>query len=381
MLEVGKEPVRTVVAGYHWFTDWGRDTMISLEGLTLCTGRYEQARAILKTFSHYISKGLIPNHFPEGRRTAIYNTADATLWYFHALDRYCEITRDTGLIRELFPILKSIIKHHFEGTDFGIGMDPSDGLLRASADGLALSWMDAKVDGWVVTPRRGKPVEIQALWYNALRLMRMWAHNLNEQDEVYERAAEQVFDSFNDRYWNESAAALYDVIDGPEGNDGSLRPNQLFAISLHFPVLKQEKWKTVLNTTTEQLLTPVGLRTLSAQDPQYKSRYEGNRMSRDAAYHQGLVWPWLMGALFDAVQKIDSNLDRIESILNQYQQQTREKCVGTVPEVYDAEPPYRPGGCIAQAWSVAEVLRILLTLKRDRIRFPARTIAVEHRIS
>jgi predicted glycogen debranching enzyme len=348
--------LRTVIAGYHWFTDWGRDTMISLEGLTLCTGRHEEAKAILRTFARYIKDGLIPNLFPEGQRSALYHTADATLWYFHALDRYEQATHDRDTVEALFPILTEVLEYHVKGTDFGIGMDPRDGLLKAGAEGYQLTWMDAKVDGWVVTPRRGKPVEIQALWYNALRLMAAWAEAL-EQPNRWAALAQRAADSFNARFWDEPNRTLYDVIDGEHGDDPSVRPNQLFAISLPFPILTQDRWRAVVDTVSATLLTPVGLRSLAAGHRDYKPAYFGDLRARDAAYHQGTVWAWLIGPFLDAWLKAYGDKAKARAMLAGFEAHLREAGIGTISEIFDAEPPFTPRGCIAQAWSVAEVLR------------------------
>jgi predicted glycogen debranching enzyme len=354
------DDVRTVVAGYHWFTDWGRDTMISLEGLTLCTGRQQEARAILRTFSHYIKDGLLPNHFPEGQRTAIYNTADATLWYFHALDRYYQRTGDRETLSLLYPALKSVVEHHVKGTDFGIGMDAKDGLIKASAEGYQLTWMDAKVDGWVVTPRRGKPVEIQALWYNALRLMAVWSEELAEPAGEFMALAKHAFNAFNARFWYEPGRHLFDLIDGEEGDDASLRPNQIFSMSLRFPILIEARWRPVIDAVTEKLLTPFGLRSLDPGHKDYKPCYDGDLRARDAAYHQGTVWAWLIGHFIDAWQKVYWDKKKARAMLRGFAEHLRDAGVGTIGEIFDAEPPYAPRGCIAQAWSVAEVLRALL---------------------
>ena len=349
--------LRTVIAGYHWFTDWGRDTMISLEGLTLCTGRHEEAKAILLTFSRYVKNGLIPNLFPEGERAALYHTADATLWYFHALDRYEQITQDRETLAALFPILTSILDHHVKGTNFGIGMDQTDGLLRAGAEGYQLTWMDAKCEGWVVTPRRGKPVEIQALWYNALRLIANWADVLGQRPNQWAALAQRVYETFNARFWYEPGRSLYDVIDGAGADDTSLRPNQIFAVSLRFPVLAQERWGAVVETVSRKLLTPVGLRSLAPGHPDYKPTYCGDLRERDAAYHQGTVWAWLFGHYIDAWLKVYGDKATARMMLAGFEKHLREAGVGTISEIFDAEPPYHPRGCIAQAWSVAEVLR------------------------
>lgn len=356
------DEARTVIAGYHWFTDWGRDTMIGLEGLTLCTGRHREARAILRTFSHYIKDGLLPNHFPEGKRTAIYNTVDATLWYFHAIDRYYQATGDKETLRMLYPILKSVVHHHVAGTHFGIGMDPKDGLIRAGAEGYQLTWMDAKVDDWVVTPRRGKPVEIQALWYNALRLMAAWAEELGESPGEFLALAKRAFDSFSARFWFEPGRYLYDVIDGEQGDDPSLRPNQIFTISLRFPILADTFWRSVIDTVTEKLLTPFGLRTLAPGHKDYKPRYDGDLRARDAAYHQGTVWPWLIGHFLDAWRKVYYDSKRAQALLQGFEDHLWDAGIGTISEIFDAEAPFAPRGCIAQAWSVAEVLRALISL-------------------
>jgi predicted glycogen debranching enzyme len=349
--------LRTVYAGYHWFGDWGRDTMISLEGLTLSTGRYREAGAILRTFSHYVKDGLLPNLFPEGERQALYHTVDATLWYFHAISRYVEVTGDRSILKPLMPVLQSIIGYHVTGTHFGIHADPADGLITAAAEGYQLTWMDAKVDGWVVTPRRGKPVEIQALWFNALTLMSQWALELHQPYEEYQRRAEQVRESFNARYWNDSTGCLFDVIDGPSGNDPAIRPNQVFALSLTHPVLFQRHWKAVMDVVTNRLLTPYGLRTLSDDHPEYKRHYRGDLRSRDAAYHQGTVWPWLIGHYIDALLRVQPDTAAARQLLQSFPDHLCDAGVGSISEIFDAEPPFAPGGCIAQAWSVAEVLR------------------------
>ncbi|TLY20548.1 MAG: glycogen debranching protein [Nitrospirae bacterium] len=360
LASISGEEVRTIVAGYHWFTDWGRDTMISLEGLTLCTGRPHEARTILLTFAHYVKDGLLPNQFPEGQRIAIYNTADATLWYFHAIDRYVERTGDRDLLKVLFPILKSVIGHHIQGTHFGIGLDATDGMLKAGADGYALTWMDAKVDGWVVTPRRGKPVEIQALWYNALRLMGTWAQELGEAGHEYRQRAELVERSFNARFWDAASRHLYDVVDGEQGDDASLRPNQVFSMSLRFPILSRPLWQPVIDSIATKLLTPVGLGSLDPGHRDYKRTYFGDLRARDAAYHQGTVWAWLIGHFIDAWQRVYPDKTKAREMLRGLEDELRDAGVGSISEIFDAEPRYTPRGCIAQAWSVAEVLRALL---------------------
>jgi predicted glycogen debranching enzyme len=354
------DEVRTVIAGYHWFTDWGRDTMIGLEGLTLSTGRHLEARYILRTFAHYVKHGLIPNLFPEGEREGLYHTADASLWYFHAVERYLRRTGDLATLRLILPRLIEIAEHHLRGTRFGIGVDPADGLLRQGEEGYQLTWMDAKVDGWVVTPRRGKAVEINALWYNALRLLADWveAEGDAERARDLQARAARVRVSFNERFWFPEGGYLRDVIDGEGGDDAACRPNQLLAISLTHPVLDQDRWESVLDVVRARLLTPVGLRSLAPGHPEYKPAYDGDLRSRDAAYHQGTVWAWLIGPFIDAWTKVHPG-DRMGArrFLEGFVPHLSEACIGTISEIFDAGEPYTPRGCVAQAWSVAEVLR------------------------
>jgi predicted glycogen debranching enzyme len=353
--------LRTVIAGYHWFGDWGRDTMISLDGLTLCTGRHREAGAILRTFANYVHDGLLPNLFPEGEREALYHTVDATLWYFHAIERYRRVTEDSDIITELYPVLESIILHYTRGTRFAIGVDDRDGLVAASAAGYQLTWMDAKVGDWVVTPRRGKPVEIQALWYNALSLMADWSELLGRSGDSYRERARIVRTSFNARFWSESSGYLFDVVDGESGDDASCRPNQLFAVSLLHPVLDPERWRPVIDCVQRQLLTPFGMRTLSADHPDYKKNYHGDLYSRDAAYHQGTVWPWLTGHFIDAWLRVHEDKRAARSMLQAFPDHLAAAGVGSISEIFDAETPYLPRGCISQAWSIAEILRAWLT--------------------
>jgi predicted glycogen debranching enzyme len=364
---IGDE-VRTVIAGYHWFTDWGRDTMISLEGLTLTTHREAEAGYILRTFAGYVRDGLIPNMFPEADREGLYHTADATLWFFHAIDRYVAATGDERTLTQLLPVLVDILQHHLEGTRFGIRVDPSDGLLRQGAEGYQLTWMDAKVDDWVVTPRRGKAVEINALWYNALRLLQgwleAWRHPRAADCERYARRARA---SFNRRFWYERGGYLYDVVDGEQGDDAACRPNQLLAISLRHPVLEPQWWRPVLEVVEDRLLTPVGLRSLSPEHPEYETRYYGDLRARDAAYHQGTVWAWLIGPFLDAWLKVHvGNLEGARARLEGFMAHLDEGCIGSISEIFDAKPPFTPRGCVAQAWSVAEVLRCWSRLRGNR---------------
>ena len=355
------DEIRSIIAGYHWFTDWGRDTMISLEGLTLITGRHREAGFILRTFEHYVKDGLIPNMFPDGSNEGLYHTADATLWFFHALYRYVTVTDDRSTLVRALPTLESIFDHHMRGTRFNIHVDPKDGLLAEGAEGYQLTWMDAKVDGWVVTPRRGKAVEINALWYNALRLLASWLEEERSRSPILAQVkeeADRVRASFNQRFWSADLGYLYDVVDGENGDSTHCRPNQIFAISLDHPVLDRSHWQQVLEVVEQRLLTPVGLRSLAPGDPDYKERYFGDLRARDAAYHQGTVWAWLIGPWIDAWLKVHPDdtttargfLDGCIAALDHFG-------LGTIGEIFDASPPYAPRGCIAQAWSVAEVLR------------------------
>jgi predicted glycogen debranching enzyme len=366
------DEVRTVIAGYHWFTDWGRDTMISLEGLGLSTGRHVEAGYILRTFAHYVRDGLIPNMFPEGKTEGLYHTADASLWFFHAIDRYVQASDDHLTLSMLYPTLKSIVAAHAKGTRFGIHVDERDGLLTQGADGYQLTWMDAKVDDWVVTPRRGKAVEINALWYNALKLMELWAAAEGDSDAAaeYRSRAQRARDAFNRRFWFAKGGYLYDVIDCngvADTVDAKCRPNQVLAISLPHPVLDQARWHPVMQVVRDRLLTPVGLRSLAPGDPDYKPRYFGDLRARDAAYHQGTVWAWLIGPFVDAWLKVHpDDVESAKRMLAGFALDTAYRaCIGSIAEVFDAEPPFTPRGCIAQAWSVAEVLRLCVKLSEN----------------
>jgi predicted glycogen debranching enzyme len=363
------DEVRTVIAGYHWFTDWGRDTMISLEGLTLVTGRHVEAGYILRTFAHYVRDGLIPNMFPERGTEGLYHTADATLWFFHAVQRYVDYTHDRLTLSLLYPTLQRIVDCHVRGTRFGIHVDERDGLLTQGAEGYQLTWMDAKVDDWVVTPRRGKAVEINALWFNALKLMERWAEEHGDRASEYRERADRVQRSFNERFWNPDAGYLFDLVDVdgvPGTSDAKCRPNQVLAIALPHPVLARGRWEPVMRVVRDRLLTPVGLRSLAPSDVDYKARYFGDLRARDAAYHQGTVWGWLVGPFIDAWLKVyPDDLVAARHTIDGYIPHLDDGCVGSISEVFDAEEPYTQRGCIAQAWSVAEVLRVYVKLAQQ----------------
>ncbi|HEU0168133.1 MAG TPA: amylo-alpha-1,6-glucosidase, partial [Chloroflexota bacterium] len=348
---------KTVIAGYHWFADWGRDTMISLPGLLLATGRHDAARDVLRMFAAHADRGMLPNTFDE-HGGAAYNTVDATLWFFQAVDRYTRAADDPAFLKEAFPVLEGIVDWHLKATRFNIKVDPADGLLQAGEAGVQLTWMDAKVGDWVVTPRTGKPVEVNALWFNALCLMATWARDLQHESTDYEQLVAQISRSFRARFWNPEAGCLFDVVDGPEGDDASIRPNQLLAVSLPFATVFGPQAKAVVDVCRDKLLTPFGLRTLAPDDPRYIGRYEGDRRSRDGSYHQGTVWPWLMGPFLDAYLKTHGDKQEAETLLLPLIKHMDEQAgLGTISEIFDGDEPHTARGCIAQAWSVAEVLR------------------------
>jgi predicted glycogen debranching enzyme len=354
---------KTVIAGYPWFSDWGRDTMIALNGLTLATNREEIAESIIAEFAKHISEGMLPNRFPDAGEEPEYNTVDATLWYFEAIRAYVEKTGDMEFVRdELYDKLTDIIDWHVRGTRYGIKVD-TDGLLKAGEEGVQLTWMDAKVGDLVITPRIGKPVEIQALWYNALRIMAEFAGALGDTDklEQFSDMADIARESFNGQFWNETDQCLYDVVDG-ESKDASIRPNQIFAVSLPFTMLTEEKALKVVNIVDANLLTPVGLRSLSPADPSYVPHYHGSPFDRDSGYHQGTVWGWLIGPFIDAYRKVHpdnrTTQKSVANILKKFESHLTSSMVGQVSEIFYGDPPHTPRGCPAQAWSVAELLRV-----------------------
>ena len=356
---VGREGGTTVIAGYPWFSDWGRDTMIALPGLTLATGRTEIAATIIRTFAKFVSDGMLPNLFPDAGVPPEYNTVDATLWYFVAIDEYLRATNDRALLEEIYPTLRNIVRWHQRGTRYSIQVDPTDGLLRAGEPGVQLTWMDAKVGDWVVTPRIGKPVEINALWFNVLMIMRDCATRLRDSDAAaeYEAAASRTARSFRERFWFQNGGHLYDVVDGPQGDDASLRPNQIFAVSLRHAVLDDDRARSVVDACARHLWTPVGLRSLASQAAGYTGSYVGGPRERDAAYHQGTVWSWLLGPFVCAHYRVYGDLAQARTYLYGIRSHLRDACVGQVSEIFDGDPPFTAAGCFAQAWGVAEILR------------------------
>jgi predicted glycogen debranching enzyme len=349
--------------------------MISLPGLTLATGRPEIARSILSTYARHVDRGMLPNRFPDDGEPPEYNTVDAALWFFQAVRAYHEATQDDAFLAEVYPVLEDIGAWYERGTRYGIGVDPNDGLVHAGEDGVQLTWMDAKVDDWVVTPRQGKPVEINALWYNAMFAMAGFARRLKRAPETYEALAIRIEKSFA-RYWNPATRCLIDVLDGPDGNDDSIRPNQIFALSLPNCPLPSAQRRAVLETCGRLLLTSHGLRTLARDDPRYAGRFTGDRRARDGAYHQGTAWTWLLPHYALAHERVHGDRDLALAFLEPMANLCQAYGIGSLPEVADGEAPHRPVGCIAQAWSVSEVLRVYGAMmaegRRPRRRAPVR---------
>ena len=348
---------RSIIAGYHWFGDWGRDTMIALPGLTLATGRAAVAKQILLAFSRYVDGGMLPNNFPDAGGKPEYNTVDAALWYFQAIRQYFDVTRDSATLQELFPILATIIDVHVAGTRYNIHVDPADGLVFAGGPGVQLTWMDAKIGDWVVTPRTGKPVEINALWINALETMGGFSRLLGKSSDAYEKLAAKAKASFQ-KFWNVKRNCCFDVIDSPGmGNDAALRPNQIFAVSLPVSPLTPEQQKTVVDVCAHHLLTSHGLRSLAPGEARYAGHYGGSPRDRDAVYHQGTVWGWLLGPFALAHYRVYGNPEAAVRFLEPLGRQIYASGLGTLSEIFDGDVPFTPRGCIAQAWTVAEVLR------------------------
>ncbi len=352
---------RSILAGYHWFSDWSRDTMVALPGLLLTTGRADAAAQILRTYANFIDQGVLPNRFPDGSDPPEYHAVDATLWYFEALRAYFEATRDDSIIRELYPVLQDIIAWHRRGTRSNIHVDAADGLLYAGEKGHRLTWMNAQYNDWVVTPRIGKAVEVNALWYNALCIMDKFTHATGNENPLYAQSAQKAKEGFQ-RFWNEEAGCCYDVIDTPGENgglynDGRLRPNQIFAVSLPHSPLTAVQQKAVVNICARHLLTSHGLRTLSPEDPQYIGSYGGDEWQRSGAYHQGTVWSWLLGPFVTAYLRVYQDPIQARSFLIPLLHHMSDYGVGSISDIFDGDPPFTPRGCIAKAWSVGEMLR------------------------
>ncbi len=358
------ENLKTIIAGYHWFTDWGRDTMISLPGLCLSTGRFSDAKKILAEFAKNLSMGMLPNRFQDNNEPPEYNNVDGTLWYFVAIYKYLQATQDREFVlNEMLPVLKDITDWHFKGTRYNIHAH-EDGLLYAGEKGQQLTWMDARIGNWVVTPRMGKPVEIQALWYNSLKIFAefLTMNNQIEDARLVNISADKAKRSFINKFWFSDGGYLYDVIDENGIPDNTLRPNQLLALSLPFPLIEDERALSILKIVEQKLYTPAGLRSLPADHPAYASVYGGDPFKRDSSYHQGTVWSWLLGPYVDAMVKTDTitGKQKAKEVIARFQYHLNEGCIGSVSEIFDADAPHHPRGCVAQAWGVAEVLRVII---------------------
>jgi predicted glycogen debranching enzyme len=362
--QISGDTGKSILAGYPWFTDWGRDTMIALPGLTLATHRPEIAEKVLRTFAHFVSQGMLPNRFPDAGQEPEYNTADATLWYFEAIRAYLDVVDDADLITTLYPTLREIIEWHVRGTRFGIRVDEEDGLLWAGEEGWQVTWMDVKVEDWVVTPRMGKPVEINALWYNALVIMEELAIRLGQMNDAarFRAMATRAEESFLQRFPNPEGY-LYDVVDTPNGDDATLRPNQLIAVSLTNSMLDDDLARSVVDICARKLITSVGLRSLAPDEADYCAHCTGEIRSRDGAYHQGTVWSWLIGTFVAAHYRVYKDAHAAFSYLAPLGDHLRDAGLGTISEIFDGDAPHTPRGCMAQAWSVAEVLRVYRLLE------------------
>jgi predicted glycogen debranching enzyme len=358
-----QDKLHTVIAGYPWFSDWGRDTMIALPGLCLTTKRYYEAASILLNFSKYVSRGMIPNRFPDAGDEPDYNTFDATLWFFHAVAEYFKKTGDRKTLHAIYPALVECLHGHLNGTRFGIRADPEDGLLRGGDGSTQLTWMDAKIGAIAFTPRAGKPVEIQALWFNALCELSGFAALFEDAktQTLCDEWRAKVKTHFVEKFWNENARCLFDCINGDD-KDESVRPNQIFAVSLPHALLDGEKAKAVVDVVQRELLTPFGLRSLSTHDPKYRGLYLGDQWLRDSAYHQGTVWTWPLGAFLTAYLKVHARSEEAKREVRAWLQPLAAHldaaCIGSINEIFDGDAPHTPRGCFAQAWSVAEVLRV-----------------------
>ncbi len=357
---------RSIIAGYHWFGDWGRDTMIALPGLTLATGRADVARRILLAFAGYVDGGMLPNNFPDAGGKPEYNTVDAALWYFEAVRQYCAATEDKKVLQALFPVLSAMIDAHVQGTRYNIHVDPADGLLYAGGPGVQLTWMDAKVGDWVVTPRTGKPVEVNALWINALATIAEFSRLLGKPGEGYEKLLAKAQKNFQ-KFWNNERDCCFDVIDSPGiGNDAALRPNQIFAVSLPVSPLTEDQQKSVVEICAQHLLTSYGLRSLGPKEPGYCGHYGGGPRDRDAAYHQGTVWGWLLGPFVLAHLRVYGDTEEALRFLEPLGIGVHMYGLGTLGEIFEGDPPFAPIGCIAQAWTVGEVLRAVREIQEKQ---------------
>ena len=370
---------RSIIAGYHWFGDWGRDTMIALPGLTLTTGRPEIARQILLAFARFVDAGMLPNNFPDAGGRPEYNTVDAALWYFEAVRHYFNATQDAATLENLFPVLAAIVDSHLAGTRYNIHVDRADALLYAGGPGIQLTWMDAKIGDWVVTPRTGKPVEINALWINALETIASFARALHQPAEQFQALSSQAQKSFA-KFWNAERNCCFDVIDIPSAgknatNDPSLRPNQIFAVALPVSPLTKDQQKSVVDVCSQQLLTSHGLRSLAPSEPAYQGHYGGDQRSRDSAYHQGTVWGWLLGPFALAHFRVYNDRFAAFRYLEPLGSHITALGLGTLPEIFDGDPPHGPRGCIAQAWTVAEVLRASAELSTRANRLVAEEVS------
>lgn len=360
------ENLKTIIAGYHWFSDWGRDTMIALPGLCLTIGRFDDAKKILSAFAKSVDQGMLPNRFPDDGEKPEYNSVDATLWYFIAIKKYLESSADKiFVLEELLPVLKNIIEWFFKGTRYNIHVS-EDGLLEQGIEGQQLTWMDAKIGSWVVTPRIGKAVEINALWYNVLLIYADLLKLNKEKDvaKIFSAHANKIKNLYVDFYWNEKMQCLYDCVN-KDYRDESIRPNQLFALCLPFQLINGDKANSIIKVVTEKLYTPVGLRSLSQDHSDYKGNYTGNLQSRDAAYHQGTVWSWLLGPYIEAIIKVKGAEGKKEAkqIIENFKYHFSEACIGSISEIFDGDAPHTSRGCIAQAWSVGELLRVIKDYK------------------
>jgi predicted glycogen debranching enzyme len=360
--------LKTIIAGYHWFTDWGRDTMIALPGLTLVTGRYTDAKKILQAFAENIDQGMLPNRFPDANENPEYNTVDASLWFFVSAYKYYHYTQDQSFLKKvLLPAMAEMLDWHQRGTRYGIHME-SDGLLAAGEPGVQLTWMDAKIGDWVVTPRNGKAVEINALWYNAVAIYAKLLRTVGrkEEAETYQTLSKKIIKRFVQVFWNPEGGYLFDVVNGDK-IDSAIRPNQILALSLPFALLGRTRARQVLKTVEDHLLTPVGLRSLSSQDPAFNPTYQGNAYQRDSAYHQGTVWTWLLGPYLTALVKVRGKTGRRQGLklVQAVQNHLSESGIGQISEIFDGHAPHAPRGCIAQAWSVAEIMRAYIEDLQD----------------